>query len=250
MSSLTVVIPCYNEASRGSGDTSFRSRLSLLMNQLSVIEYKVIMVDDGSSDDSAKVFEDFVAENNLYGSWICLRQERNMGKGRAVLRGIQSSNTDFILLLDADMSVEPYRVVPLIQGIRHNECYIGTRYAVNSKIANPRTPLRKFISFCCKTLVNITFGLGVSDSQCGFKLLPRDYCDKLTDFSVDSWIYDVEILYCLKCQGVAIEETAVRWDNMERESTVRAINSIIPSVKALLVLFGKKPFIKVHCRNK
>lgn len=247
---LTIVMPCYREASRGSGPTSFQNRLRMLMNQLASIDYRVIMVDDGSTDDSVKVFLDFVSDNHLSATWCCMESETNHGKGTAVLRGILAADTDFVLVMDADMSVEPYRVVQLINSVRENECYIGTRYATTSQIVNPRPPIRKFVSFCCITLVNMLFGLGVTDSQCGFKLLPTRYCQELTDYVRNSWLYDVEILYNLKCQGVVIRETPVRWDNLERESNVRAFQSIIPSTKALFYLFSKKPSIKAYYRRR
>lgn len=248
--SLTVVIPCYNEASRGRGPTSFVNRLLMLENQLASIDYRVILVDDGSADDSVKVFRDFVEAHHLEASWCCLESEVNQGKGTAVLRGILAADTDFVLMLDADMSVEPYRVVSLIHGVREDECFIGTRYATTSKIVNHRTLLRKFVSFCCITLVNMLFGLSVTDSQCGFKLLPTRYCQELTDYSIKSWLYDVEILYNLKSQGVVIREAPVRWDNLERESNVNALRAIIPSTKALFKLFSKKQSIKFHYKRR
>lgn len=249
MVELTVVMPCYNEASRGSGDTSFENRLLMMMKHLESISYRVIMSDDGSTDDSVEIFNRFVEANHLEETWCCLETEKNGGKGRAVLRGILAVSTEYVLVLDADMSVEPYKAVQLVHGIRKGECYIGTRYAIGSQIVNERSALRKFVSWCCVTLVNMLFGLGVTDSQCGFKLLPAENCMKLTSYSVDSWIFDVEILYNLKAQGVVIRETPVRWCNMERESNVKALSAIIPSTKALLNLFIKKPVIKALYRR-
>lgn len=250
MPSLTVVMPCYNEASRGKGETSFASRLDMIYHQLYAIEYKLIMVDDGSRDDSVEQFQSFVEDYGLEATWVCLRQAQNNGKGSAVLRGILAADTDFVLVMDADLSVAPYRVVQLIHGAREGQCYIATRYAIGAHIVNPRPPIRKFISFCCITMVNMLFGLGVSDSQCGFKLLPTKYCHEMTDFVKDSWLYDVEILYNLKAQGVVINEFSVRWENMERESTINALHSIIPSVKALFMLFSKKSRIRFRHRRK
>lgn len=246
---LTVIVPCYNESSRGIGPTSFESRLETIYNQLSQLDYKLILVDDGSTDDSVEVFNDFVEDYNLYGSWCCLESETNQGKGSAVLRGILASNTDYVLLLDADLSVSPYTVVKLIYSMRGNECYVGTRYAPASGIVNPRSSLRRFISYCCRVMVETLFGFGVSDTQCGFKLLPTRKCYELTDYTKNSWIYDVEILYNLKVQGVSIREIPVQWNNMEKESTVRALDAIVPSVKALFLLFKKKRAIKFHYRR-
>lgn len=249
MPELTVVMPVYNEASRGSSDTSFASRLYMMMRHLESIDYRVIMSDDGSTDNSVEVFRTFVMDNHLEDTWCCIESEKNGGKGRAVLRGLLAANTSYVLVLDADMSVEPYKVVQLIHSIRPGECYIGTRYAHGSQIVNERSILRKFVSWCCVTLVNMLFGLGVTDSQCGFKLMSRECCDKLTDYAVDSWIFDVEILYHLKSQGVSILETPVRWNNMERESNVRALSAIIPSTKALFNLFSNKSAIKALYRR-
>lgn len=246
---LTVVIPCYNEASRGSGDKSFQSRLSMLYGQLMALDYQVLLVDDGSTDDSLEVFNTFVEGNDLANSWRAIHYEPNKGKGEAVRRGLAEVGTDYALMLDADMSVAPYTVVKLMNSTSSNLCYIGTRFAPTSKIVNKRSFIRRFISYCCRVLMSILFGLGVSDTQCGFKLIPTKYCKNMTSFVKDTWLYDVEILYNLKARGVVIKELPVRWENLERESTVKAIDSIVPCTKAAFLLFSKKREIRMNASN-
>lgn len=246
MSTLTVVVPCYNEASRGSAWFNFQNRLYKLLIQLKPIQAKVLLVDDGSSDNSVEVFNEFVKEHNLGSNWICLELETNHGKGTAVQYGLMAVSTDFALVLDADLSVAPEVAIEVMNKIQPGECYVGTRYAKGSEIVNERTPLRRFISFCCRHMVRIMFNLGVSDTQCGFKVLPASKCHRLTSFVRDTWVYDVEVLYNLKCCGIKIKEIPVRWENMERESTVRAANAILPSVLALFKLFSEKSYIKYY----
>lgn len=241
---LTVVIPCYNEASRGTGVKSFYNRLAKVHAQLATLDYKVLLMDDGSTDNSVEVFRKFVRDNNVQGSWTCLSTDKNYGKGSAVWRGIEYAKTDYILLLDADLSVEPSAVIPILKEAWFNACFVGTRYAPQSVIVNKRSSLRRFISFCCRILVGLLFGINVSDTQCGFKLLPTVACKNLTTYAKNTWLYDVEILYNLKCRGVTIKETPISWNNMERESNINALGSIIPSTLALFKLFLKKGEIK------
>lgn len=250
MPTLTVVIPCYNEASRGVTERSFESRLAMLVSQLSSLDYRVILVDDGSTDDSVEVFMDFIEANQLEETWKLVRNEKNSGKGESLRRGIGLAETEFILLLDADMAVEPYTVVKLMQSVHEDECYVGTRYSATAKIVNHRTWLRKFISFCCRILVGMLFNIGVSDTQCGFKLIPTRLAKGATIYVKDTWLYDVEILYNLKCRGAVIKETPVRWNNLERESNIKAIESIIPSTKALFYLFSKKWAIQARYKKR
>ena len=211
------------------------------------IEYKVILVDDGSTDDSLTVFNDFVEGNGLTATWRAVSYKPNAGKGEAVRRGMEEVDTDYLLILDADMSVAPYTVVKCMNYLRENECYIGTRYATTSKIVNKRSALRRFISFCCRTMMDMFFHLGVSDTQCGFKLLPTKLCKGVTTFVKDTWLFDVEILYNVKCKGGIFKELPVRWENMENESNVKALDSIIPSTKAAFLLLSKKREIKAIC---
>lgn len=242
--SLTVVVPCYNEASRGVGVKSFENRLAKILEQLIYVDYKLILVDDGSTDDSIQVFQDFVDRSKLNSTWCCLRQEKNMGKGAAIRRGLMSTDTDYVLMMDADLSVEPYEVVSLLSGIRKGECYVASRYMDTSKIVNERPFIRRFISFWCRFLVDQAFHFGVSDTQCGFKLFPAAACHQLTDYTVNSWLYDVELLYNVKCAGIEIREFPVKWNNMENESTLNAANAVVPSLKALWLLFRHKRTIK------
>lgn len=244
MPSLTVLVPCYNEASRGIGVGTFVNRLRRIKMQLVSLDYRVLLMDDGSTDDSVEVFNSFVKSNGLGKTWRCVTSEKNRGKGDAVKRGLELVETDYVLLLDADLSVEPSNVVKLMETAAQNKCYIGSRYAENSKIVNWRPLLRRFVSFCCRLLVDLMFGLGVSDTQCGFKLLPTSACKEVTSYVKNTWLYDVEILYNLWCMNLHFIDVPVRWDNMERESNINAIFSILPSTWALFKLFFKKKAIE------
>ena len=90
---LSVVIPAYNEAHR-IGDTLKRI-VAFCESQLS--EWEVIVVDDGSSDDTEQAVR--AIEQVQY-----IRNEENRGKGFSVRRGIMAARCDCVLFTDADLS--------------------------------------------------------------------------------------------------------------------------------------------------
>lgn len=245
---LSVIIPCYNEASRGSGDTSLESRLEQIFSYFSKYSYELHFIDDGSTDNSIREISDFINRHGIT-NWAVVRSDKNHGKGHAIHTGIQIANGDYCLIMDADLSTSLTRLHLCLKDLDSNTCIIGTRYSDKSVIVNKRKFSRRFISKISRILIQSAFGLGVSDTQCGFKVFPMKALHNSTSYVATGWLYDIELLMCMKYQGVAIKEFPVLWDNMENESTLQPVRAVLKSLDDLFALLSYKKSIKLRYLN-
>ena len=216
-SSVSVVVPAYNEESR------ILPTLERLRQYLKghFREFEIIVVDDGSADNTASVVKALsleLKELNL------LRYEKNRGKGYAVRKGVLSSGGAMVLICDADLSApieELEKLQTFIEG--GFDIAIGSRGLSESDIIvrQPwyREGMGKIFNMFVKTLV---FG-GIKDTQCGFKLFRGDVARSLFAKSlINGFSFDVEILFLAGKAGYRIKEEPVKWLNSPN-SKVRLI---------------------------
>lgn len=245
---LSVIIPCYNEASRGSGEKSLESRLEQILSYFKKYDYELHFIDDGSTDDSIREILNFI---NIHGvtNWGIIRSDKNYGKGHAIHSGVQIAHGDYCLIMDADLSTSLTRLDMCIKELESNTCIIGTRYADTSVIVNKRKFSRRVISKISRILIQLAFELDVSDTQCGFKVFPMKALHNSTSYVATGWLYDIELLMCMKYQGVVIKEFPVFWDNMENESTLQPVKAVLKSLNDLFALLAYKKSIKLKYIN-
>lgn len=112
---ISVVIPAYNEAKRIGGVLQTLSQVPDLA--------EIIVVDDGSDDHTCqKVMERIQSDTRVK----LLKLPCNLGKGRALMAGVETARYDIILFLDADlMCLRPDHIQKLIGPIRRRECYMA-----------------------------------------------------------------------------------------------------------------------------
>lgn len=104
---LSCVIPCYNEA------PNLRILLPLIGQRLSecAAEWEVILVNDGSRDDTPAVFDEWTRQPGFRG----IEFSRNFGKEAALTAGLQAANGDVVVLMDADMQHPPALVADMVR---------------------------------------------------------------------------------------------------------------------------------------
>ena len=212
---LSIIIPCYNES----------NRIDLMMNGLLDFEnkwnstYEIIIVNDGSKDDSVKKIE-----TELNGSFEKLKSktkiisQSNTGKGGALKNGVAAASGDYILTVDADMSALPSDIINW-QNIdktvlKSNEIFIGNRADKNSKIE--ALAFRKISGKVFTFFVKLFTSLNLNDTQCGFKLYKADVAKHIfSQLKVNGWAHDVEILCRAKLNNIKINEMPLAWKNVD-----------------------------------
>lgn len=161
MINYEVLIPAYN-----AGD-----KITELIRQLQLLDHKpsrILIIDDGSNDDTAVKAGKMNAE--------VLKVDQNTGKGSALRRGfdnfLKTSNADYLICMDADLQHPPAAIPKFIEVIENENAYlvIGHRSREMKKM-----PFARIIS---NTLTSIILSWvtkqSIKDSQCGFRCIKRD----------------------------------------------------------------------------
>jgi dolichyl-phosphate beta-glucosyltransferase len=239
MITMSIIVPCYNEESRGN----FEERLFSMKEDLEklTISYELIFVNDGSLDKTLQVILDFIQKYELHDRWTAFDVEVNSGKGHAIATGITASRGKYVAYMDADLSVSADNFLGLQTELDENKCFIASRYLDTSKIVNKRPLLRRVLSKFQRSIISNLFGLHVTDTQCGFKIFPaRQAKIALRQMINTRWLIDIEFLYAMKIQKVEIIEIPVYWDNMEENSSFKFNSGVFGSLSDLLSLLLHK----------
>jgi glycosyltransferase involved in cell wall biosynthesis len=211
--SLSVVIPAYNEAAR-LGNT-LRAVVDYLRKNAPDAE--VIVVDDGSSDETAELARQSFADSGSLRTSV-ISYKSNLGKGRAVRLGLLAARGDVILFSDADLSTPigeaPKLIEPIVSG--QYDVTFGSRALDRQLIGVHQTWRREQGGRMFNLAVRLATGLPFWDTQCGFKAFRMSVCRPLVEAAtVDRFGFDVELLYLAFRAGLNLKEVPVRWDHNE-----------------------------------
>jgi dolichyl-phosphate beta-glucosyltransferase len=212
--SLSVIIPAFNEAPR-LGKT-LDEIFAYLNEQPSASE--VIVVDDGSTDETIEVAESCFAkpERGRVEAQV-IRVEPNKGKGNAVRTGLLAARGSVALFSDADLSTPIAETPKLVGPIRSGQydLVFGSR-ALDRSLIGVHQPWRREQSGRVFNLVmRILTGLPFWDTQCGFKAFRMDVCRPVVEGGViDRFGFDVELLYIAYRAELRLLERAVRWNDV------------------------------------
>ena len=211
--SLSVIIPAYNEAAR------LEKTLRVVVDYLrqNWPQAEVIIVDDGSSDQTAELSRQvFKNSGDLRTSVISYKS--NLGKGRAVRLGLLAARGDVALFSDADLSTPISETPKLIEPIASGQYDVtfGSR-ALNRKLIGVHQSWRREQGGRVFNLVvRLATGMPFWDTQCGFKAFRMSVCRPLIEAAtIDRFGFDVELLYLAFRAGLRLKEIPVRWDHNE-----------------------------------
>lgn len=226
---LSIIIPAYNEGKR-IGKT-----LKMIHAYLkdTSYTYEVLVVNDGSKDDTRKVVEEAMKSMPYL---HLLDLPKNGGKGYAVQQGILASKGSYCLFTDADNSTSIDQVEKLFPYLMDGyDIVVSSRHAPGAKIVLPQSKLRIFLGSIFRLIVKTIVPLGINDTQNGFKLFTR--AAAFTIFSqqrIFRWAFDVEVLAIAKRLGFKAKEVGIHWINND-QSQMRLKGMIYMLLEILVV---------------
>ncbi len=230
---VSIVIPAFNESERLAGP------LAKILQYVSAndINAEVIVVDDGSSDDTSKVAESSLDAVPSVGSSV-VRYEQNRGKGFAVRTGLLAARSDIALFTDADLSTPIEEMSKLVDPIRNGDCDVafGSRALDRSLIGTHQPWRREQGGKVMNLIIRTMSGLPFSDTQCGFKAFAMPKFRPLLDvMKIDRFGFDVEFLFVAQLHGLRLKEIPVRWNDVEgsKVSVVRDTRRMISELSQI-----------------
>jgi dolichyl-phosphate beta-glucosyltransferase len=211
---LSIIIPAYNEERR---IVPTLARISTWLEEED-IHGEIVVVDDGSVDDTAGVVASAAKEFPVV---RLVRNGRNRGKGYTVRNGVLEARGRYILFSDADLStpIEEFMLFrPLLAD--GTDVVIGSRRMGGAQIEIPQPALRRLMGRVFNLLVRAVAVPDVRDSQCGFKCFSRDAARAVFRLQrIEGFAFDVEVLFLASRLGFSMREVPVRWLD-DRDSKV------------------------------
>jgi len=199
---FSVVMPLYNEGAH------ITSNVEQTLGALRMLEtFEIILVNDGSSDDSS---EQIALLAQKYPGEILTLDLPRSGKGEALRRGAQRASGEFVVFIDADLDLPPEQILffVAIQRVKKADAVIGSKLHPDSTVDYPI--IRRVYSFGYFLLVKFLFGLPVRDTQTGLKLVRRDLLLRaLEKTECRGFALDLELLVRLVQLGAVMVEAPV-----------------------------------------
>ena len=214
---LTIVVPAYNESARLPG--TLRAIDQFIIDSRLTVE--LLVVDDGSSDDTIHVAKAHTSAAARYVT-MCLSHR---GKASAVRTGILASNGRHVLFTDADLSTPIDYATQLMEALEHGaDVAIGSREGIGStRVGEPA--YRHVMGRVFNAVVRLLAVPGINDTQCGFKAFRRDAARDIFSRTIlhsgDAPVhgprvtgFDVEVLFIARKSGYTIAEVPVYWEHV------------------------------------
>ena len=196
LSALSVIVPAYNEEK-----TIINVLESILRNVPDV--YEIIIVDDGSTDHTCQLVEDFTSKWNKGGIIKLIKHETNQRKTAAVKTGIQNSKGSIVIVQDADLEYNPEDIPNVIHPIKAGQADVvyGSRFLVRkaSRVLYFRHYLANHIITFISDLVT---DVNLTDVETGYKAFRGDLIRKL-NLTSSGFGFEIEItakVSKLKCR--------------------------------------------------
>jgi glycosyltransferase involved in cell wall biosynthesis len=160
---VSVVIPAYNE------EDSLRPlaiELKKVFNELREYEFEVIIVDDGSTDNSLKVLNEIKREDDRF---KIISFQKNYGKSAALSVGFKYATGDLIITMDADLQDDPHEIPNLIKKIDE-----GYDLVSGWKKIRFDPFIKKYSSRIFNFVTSLLTGIKIHDFNCGLKIYRRE----------------------------------------------------------------------------
>jgi dolichyl-phosphate beta-glucosyltransferase len=238
---LSIIIPAYNESRKITQDVESAAAF-LEHHQLTG---EVIVVDDGSKDNTAEAARTVQVPANVQLNVI--RYEEHRGKGYGVRTGINASSGKYVMFADSGSCVPYEDTLRGLDLLRDGVCDIahGSRKMRGCHIDKAQSFYRRLCSKMFHWLVIRDMGIPAefTDTQCGFKMYKGDVARHLYAEAVtDGFTFDIEIIMRAQREGYRIKEFPIDWtcDRDSRLSPTRNSWRVLSELLTIRRIMPKK----------
>jgi len=238
---VSIILPAYNEARRIP--KTMDNILAYLGN--SSWSAELIVVDDGSTDDTAEVVTRFAER---HGNVRLVQNRRNRGKGKAIRDGVFHAVGEVILFADADDSTPIADAEKLLQAIAGGaDIAIGSRWVDRTLQIAPQPWRRRLNGRLYNLLLRGILGLRFKDTQNGFKAYRGGAAKMIFGLQkIEGWGFDAEVLFLARRFGLKVCEVPVEYTYYAEGSKIRPYRDGVRMILELLKvrwygLSGKYP---------
>lgn len=224
--SISVFFPCYNE----QDNIARTARLAIDVLQKLGADYEVIIVDDGSSDATAKIADEIAGQNNRVKA---VHHPTNLGYGAALQSGFKAAAKELVFYTDGDGQFDINELpllLPLIKQYDIVSCY---------RLNRQDNLIRKLNGWAWTKLVCFLFNMNVRDIDCAFKLYKREIFDNIR-LSSRGALISAEILARAVRKGYTITQRPVHhYPRTAGVQTGAKLRVILRAFKELFKLAGE-----------
>ncbi len=208
---VSIIVPAFNEVE------SIGPVLDLIIRSMSECggEYELIVVDDGSTDGTARVAE--TRDVRL------LRHEFNQGYGAALKTGIRLARHPLLAIIDADGTYPAEALPQLLESMRECDMAVGARTGPQVAIGFPRRPAKWFL----RKLADWQSGSNIPDLNSGLRVFRRDLAERFFGFFPDGFSFTTTITLAALAHGYRVRFLPINYYKRTGKSAIRPLRDFL-----------------------
>jgi len=227
---FTVVMPAFNE------EAGIQPVIHSLREALTTYEYQLLVVDDGSEDQTAQLAREAGAE--------VISQPVNRGYGASLKMGIRHASHDRIVIIDADGTYPVSEIPKLVSGLDDYEMVVGARIGANTNIPFVRRPAKWFL----QRLASYLAGRRIPDLNSGLRAMRRDLVARYTHLLPSGFSFTTTITLAALCRDHLVKYETIDYHARVGKSKIRpyhAFEFLILILRTIVYFNPLKVFLPI-----
>jgi dolichyl-phosphate beta-glucosyltransferase len=219
---MSVIVPAFNEEVAVAGTvTALRATLESRGRP-----WEIVVVDNASTDTTVERLEPILDGNRVR----LLRNDRNMGKGYSVRRGMLNTSGELRLHCDADCAPSVASLDRMLELLADADVVTGSRLAKGAQVGRRQPLRRRIMGRSFQQLCRLMLREPTRDLFCGFKLWRGSAATAVfSRTTIDGWVFDAEALAVARALGYRVREAGIVWNDREgsRLSMARVFGPVL-----------------------
>lgn len=216
----SVIVPIYNEA---EGLADF---VSDLRTKLKDEPYELILVDDGSTDQTKTILDRLDNSQS-----ICFTHDSNRGYGAALKTGIKNAHTEIIVIIDSD-GTYPIEDIPKLVGLleKDDAMVVGARVGADVNIPLVRRPAKFILSMVANYLTRTK----IPDLNSGLRVMRKDIVQKFFNILPNNFSFTTTITLAVLTNHMKINYVPINYHKRQGRSKIRPINDTLNFIQLII----------------